>query len=99
MKRATSLSDPPNYSVLPDKDGVETEFIHVRVDDGSCAGMVFNYNTIRLGREFANGDVPMTFNYEIHNKPNVEASRTVTDEVVASILFDIVKCTTDISEK
>jgi hypothetical protein len=96
MKNALSLSDPPDYAVLPEKDN--DEFVHILVKDGPLKGIVFHYQTLKFGEEFDNGDLPLHFSYNVVTEPSdydIDRDKELLEETLASILFDIVRDTAD----
>lgn len=99
MKNALSLSDPPDYEVLPEPEN--DEFVHIRVKDGPLAGIVFHYQTLKFGEEFDNGDVPLHFSYNVVTEPSeydADRDKELLEETLASILFDIVRDTAPTQE-
>lgn len=94
MRSVASLSKPPAYAALPE----ESECVRIRIEEGPLSGMVFNFNTLRIGRIDSESDeVPVKFNYEITAFPRDESydavlDKEATDETVAAILFDILEC-------
>lgn len=94
MRSVASLSKPPAYVALPE----ESECVRIRIEEGPLSGMVFNFNTLRVGSiDSESDDVPVKFSYEVTAPPRDESydavlDKEATDETIAAILFDIIEC-------
>lgn len=92
MNLMSDLAKPPKYSPV-NTDGDNTQ-LSIKIDEGKYAEVIYYYKSVGFGDPLENGDGQLNFNYVITQFPMEGLNEDKEfEEVVASILYDIVLTT------
>ena len=89
MKSVTNLPTPPKYELF-NHDTVK-DFACFRVLSGQFAGLTFHFLKVSIGEDKGEGDVPLTFTYDIIDPLPDNNNKEEIDPIVCSILFDVIE--------
>lgn len=78
------LKNPPKYNIIP--------YLSVQIKSDEYENIIYHYSNIEVNKESdIENTVPLSYSYNIISGTINDSSRKNFDEVVASILFDIIQ--------
>ena len=82
----------PKYEIVEHPNGFHEDHWCIQINDGEYEGLVYQYDTVKIGEEDENGEAALTFNtVTVANPNNVDLTEENDKGILGSVLVDIIQ--------